>query len=105
NVLQNYDEFAALKALQDLEMNDSKAVEEFKAKHYLNDEDLEEREKERLNLKGLSDKEVKNILDAQWRRRVELFAGSFVPPPLLAILIKHSVWAENVRRGLRFPLM
>jgi len=41
NVLQNYDEFAGLKALQDLDMNDSKAVEEFKAKHYLNDKDLE----------------------------------------------------------------
>ncbi|MGJ0495311.1 type I restriction endonuclease subunit R [Aliarcobacter cryaerophilus] len=40
NILQNYDEFAGLKALQDLDMSDLKAVEEFKANHYLNDEDF-----------------------------------------------------------------
>ena len=40
NVLQNYDEFASLKALQSLDMSDPQAVEEFKAQHYLNDEDL-----------------------------------------------------------------
>jgi type I restriction enzyme R subunit len=40
NVLQNYDEFAGLKALQSLDMNDTAAVEEFKAKYYLNDDDL-----------------------------------------------------------------
>ncbi len=40
NVLQNYDEFAGLKALQKLDMDDTDAVEEFKAKHYLSDEDL-----------------------------------------------------------------
>lgn len=40
NVLQNYDEFASLKALQNVDMNDPAAVEAFKAKHYLNDEDL-----------------------------------------------------------------
>ncbi|MCQ4241009.1 type I restriction endonuclease subunit R [Stutzerimonas stutzeri] len=40
NVLQNYDEFASLKALQSVDMNDSAAVEAFKAQHYLNDEDL-----------------------------------------------------------------
>jgi len=41
NVLQNYDEFASLKALQSIEMDDPEAVEAFKAKHYLNDGDLE----------------------------------------------------------------
>ncbi len=41
NVLQNYDEFAGLKALQNLDMNDGDAVEDFKAKHYLSDDDLE----------------------------------------------------------------
>jgi type I restriction enzyme R subunit len=41
NVLQNYDEFAGLKALQDLDMSDLRAVEEFKTMHYLNDEDFE----------------------------------------------------------------
>jgi len=40
NVLQNYDEFASLKAVQSLDMNDSVAVAAFKAKHYLSDEDL-----------------------------------------------------------------
>jgi type I restriction enzyme, R subunit len=40
NVLCNYDEFASLKALQSVDMNDPAAVEEFKAKHYLGDEDL-----------------------------------------------------------------
>lgn len=40
NILQNYDEFAGLKLLQDLDMSDLEAVEEFKTKHYLSDEDL-----------------------------------------------------------------
>ena len=40
NVLQNYDEFAGLKALQGLDMTDPKTVAAFKAKHYLNDDDL-----------------------------------------------------------------
>jgi len=40
NVLQNYDEFAGLKALQRLDMTDPTAVAEFKAKHYLSDDDL-----------------------------------------------------------------
>jgi len=40
NVLQNYDEFASLKALQNVDMDDSDAVEAFKTEHYLTDEDL-----------------------------------------------------------------
>lgn len=40
NVLQNYDEFASLKTLQSLDMDDSAAVEAFKAQHYLSDEEL-----------------------------------------------------------------
>ncbi|MBR0565621.1 type I restriction endonuclease subunit R [Azoarcus sp. L1K30] len=42
NVLQNYDEFTSLKALQDLDMNDAAAVEDFKARHYLDDGALAE---------------------------------------------------------------
>lgn len=42
NVLQNYDEFASLKALQDLDISDAAAVEAFKAKHYLDDGALAE---------------------------------------------------------------
>ncbi len=40
NVLQNYDEFASLKALQSIDMEDAEAVEAFKAHHYVSDEDL-----------------------------------------------------------------
>ena len=40
NVLQNYDEFTSLKALQSLDLNDAKAVEEFKAQHHLTEDDL-----------------------------------------------------------------
>lgn len=40
NVLQNYDEFASLKALQDIDINDAEAVEAFKEKNYLSDDDL-----------------------------------------------------------------
>jgi type I restriction enzyme R subunit len=40
NILQNYDEFAALKALQSVDITDPEAVEEFKSHHYLNDEDI-----------------------------------------------------------------
>ena len=42
NILQNYDEFAALKAFQDIDADDANAVEVFKEKHYLSDEDLRE---------------------------------------------------------------
>ncbi|ELH0895856.1 type I restriction endonuclease subunit R [Vibrio fluvialis] len=42
NVLQNYDEFTTLKALQSLDMNDPEAVEAFKVEHYLDDEKLAE---------------------------------------------------------------
>lgn len=41
NVLQNYDEFASLRALQAVDTSDPEAVEEFKAKHHLDDEALE----------------------------------------------------------------
>lgn len=40
NVLQNYDEFAGLKALQTLDMTDPAALEAFKAKHYISNDDL-----------------------------------------------------------------
>lgn len=41
NILQNYDEFASLKALQQINTEDAAAVEAFKAEHYLSDEDFE----------------------------------------------------------------
>ncbi|ODA29270.1 type I restriction endonuclease subunit R [Planctopirus hydrillae] len=40
NILQNFDEFASLKALQTLDVNDPQQVEDFKAEHHLSDETL-----------------------------------------------------------------
>lgn len=40
NILQNYDEFASLKALQTVDTSDPEAVEAFKDEHHLNDEDV-----------------------------------------------------------------
>ena len=40
NVLQNYDEFASLKALQTVDSSDPEAVETFKTAHHLSDEDF-----------------------------------------------------------------
>ncbi|WP_431265786.1 type I restriction endonuclease subunit R, EcoR124 family [Roseateles chitinivorans] len=40
NILQNYDEFASLKELQAVDLTDVAAVEAFKAKHYLSNDDL-----------------------------------------------------------------
>lgn len=42
NILQNYDEFAALQAFQSLDTSDAKAVESFKEKYYLTDEAFSE---------------------------------------------------------------
>lgn len=48
NILQNYDEFASLKALQKLDKNNPGAVEAFKAEHYLDDDKLAELQSIRL---------------------------------------------------------
>jgi type I restriction enzyme R subunit len=40
NVLQNYDEFASLRALREIDKNDPAAIEAFKVQHHLSDEDL-----------------------------------------------------------------
>ena len=40
NILNNYDEFAGLKALQYIDLNDPEEIKEFKEKHYLNDDDI-----------------------------------------------------------------
>jgi len=45
NILRNYDEFTGLKALQEVDLADAKAVEDFKSKHYLSDDDLEAMQK------------------------------------------------------------
>jgi type I restriction enzyme, R subunit len=40
NILQNFDEFSALKAYQELDKGNADAIEKFKVDHYLNDGDL-----------------------------------------------------------------
>jgi type I restriction enzyme R subunit len=40
NILQNYDEFASLKALQSVDMSAPQAIEAFKSAHHLSDDDL-----------------------------------------------------------------
>ncbi len=45
NILRNYDEFTGLNALQEVDLEDAEAVEAFKAKHYLSDDDLEAMQK------------------------------------------------------------
>jgi type I restriction enzyme R subunit len=40
NILQNYDEYSGLKALQLIDINDPDATEEFKATHYISDEEI-----------------------------------------------------------------
>ncbi|MXO66580.1 type I restriction endonuclease subunit R [Altericroceibacterium endophyticum] len=42
NVLQNFDEFVALKALQDVDQSDPEAIEAFKVQHHLEDADIEQ---------------------------------------------------------------
>ncbi|WP_373332495.1 HsdR family type I site-specific deoxyribonuclease [Thiopseudomonas alkaliphila] len=48
NILQNYDEYASLKALQNVDISDPQAVEAFKAEHYLDDQNLAELQTIRL---------------------------------------------------------
>ncbi len=48
NILQNYDEFATLKALQKVDTSNPEALEAFKAEHYLDDEKLAELQTIRL---------------------------------------------------------
>lgn len=40
NILQNYDEFTHLKALQNIDINDAEAVEQFKETHFVTDEEI-----------------------------------------------------------------
>ncbi|MBK4470677.1 HsdR family type I site-specific deoxyribonuclease [Enterobacter hormaechei] len=48
NILQNYDEFATLKALQAVDISNPEAVEAFKAAHYLDDDKFAELQTIRL---------------------------------------------------------
>lgn len=48
NILQNYDEFNHLKALQAIDINNPEAVEEFKKAHFVTDEDIAAMKKSEL---------------------------------------------------------
>lgn len=56
NILQNYDEFTSLKALQAIDLNDDEAVEAFKATHFITDEDIEAMQ----NIELLSERTVQD---------------------------------------------
>lgn len=45
NILQNYDEFNHLKAIQAIDVNNPEAIEEFKKTHFVTDEDIAEMQK------------------------------------------------------------
>ncbi|MFA5540321.1 MAG: type I restriction endonuclease subunit R [Bacteroidales bacterium] len=70
NILQNYDEFTYLKALQEIDMEDKTAVEEFKVEYFVSDEDIE-------NMKGIELLKERTIQDyrstyndiREWLRR------------------------------------
>lgn len=70
NILQNYDEFTYLKALQEIDMEDKTAVEEFKVEYFISDEDIE-------NMKGIELLKERTIQDyrstyndiREWLRR------------------------------------
>lgn len=40
NILQNYDEFVHLKALQEIDVSDKEAIDSFKESHFITDEDI-----------------------------------------------------------------
>ena len=48
NILQNYDEFTALKALQNIDADNSVVIEDFKLEHHLDDETLADMQKIRI---------------------------------------------------------
>ena len=48
NILQNYDEFSALKAFQNVDVSDVEAVKQFEEAHYLSDDDIRELEEVKL---------------------------------------------------------
>ncbi|OOF29471.1 type I restriction endonuclease subunit R [Salinivibrio sp. IB872] len=70
NLLQNYDEFSSLKALQSVDTSDPEAVEAFKSEHHVDDEKLAEMQTIRLP----SDRKLQDYRSAyndirDWQRR------------------------------------
>lgn len=56
NILQNYDEFTHLKALQKIEKNDSQLIDAFREEHYLTNDDISRM----LTVDLLSDREIQD---------------------------------------------
>lgn len=69
NILQNFDEFTSLKAMQTVDLNDEKVLKEFKEKYHLDDEEIESMK----NITVLSDRTVQDYKSTyndicEWRR-------------------------------------
>ncbi|MEG2970555.1 MAG: type I restriction endonuclease subunit R [Akkermansia sp.] len=72
NILQNYDEFTHLKALQTIDRNDPKAVEAFKEAHFVTDEDIATMQA--IKIKILPDRTIQDYISTyndirDWLRR------------------------------------
>lgn len=70
NILQNYDEFTALKAFQTIDINNHEAVEAFKCEYFVTDEVIARMQK----LKMLSDRAIQDYKSTyndirDWLRR------------------------------------
>lgn len=70
NILQNFDEFTSLKAMQTVDLNDEKVLNEFKEKYHLNDEEIESMKE----ITPLSDRAVQDYKSTyndicEWRRQ------------------------------------
>ena len=70
NILQNYDEYSHLKALQAVDLNNPNAIEEFKNSYFLTDEDV----KEMQQIEVLSDRTIQDYKSTyndirDWLRR------------------------------------
>lgn len=69
NILQNFDEFTSLKAMQTVDLNDEKVLNEFKEKYHLDDEEIESMKE----ITPLSDRAVQDYKSTyndicEWRR-------------------------------------
>ena len=60
NVLQNYDEFTSLKALQKIDVNDAEALAQFKVEHHLDDANLADIQ----SLKMLPERQIQDYRSA-----------------------------------------
>lgn len=70
NILQNYDEYTYLKALQSIDLNDKSTIEDFKNTYFLTDKDIEQMQK----IEVLSDRMVQDYKSIYndirvWRKR------------------------------------